>query len=114
MSAARLRATTLWTQLVIAMRADGILPEQITQTGPATAAVIIEATTPDLVWLAPNIHPKDNKRVLAVDLDGDITVVIWLGGRWWREDDTGHCGVPINIARWTHIKLPTEDKSNGT
>ena len=78
MSALRMAATTLWTQLIDAMRADGIIAQCITQSGPATNAVITDAATKALhgPWLSMGIVPAaPNRQVVAVSESGGLFVV---------------------------------------
>lgn len=82
MSELKMMATTLWTQLVTAMHADGLLDASITQSGPATTKVIVEtcrdammASTIEAPWLKMDMHPTPGKWVVAYDNNGMLHVL---------------------------------------
>lgn len=89
MSDLKEKATELWSQLVQAMHADGILATSITQSGPATTAVIVNVcqaggeVIDNTPWLKMAMKPQPGVEVVARDADGHLFIVsIDHGGRW--------------------------------
>lgn len=104
MSEVKMKATVLWTRLVTAMRADGLLAECITQCGPATAAVMVELVQEpgyNGTWLPGSIKPRSDTCVLAINEKGEPCISYW-------SDDFGHwvSDEPVVVTKWTYIKLP--------
>jgi hypothetical protein len=110
MSAQRLAAKVAWTQLVIAMREDGLIADCVTQSGPATTAVILEFVRADLAangpWLPMSYKPTPGREVIAVDAGGYVAAPLYyddISCRWmWN-------GSEVNDNRfksWSYVRLP--------
>jgi len=104
MSAVRMMAVAAWTQLVDAMRADGLIDPAITKSGPATTAVLVDlvqATVPAEQrgpWLSMSIKPRPGRQVVALDVLGKLCVLHWedhgVRGTWvWN-------GSPVDPERF--------------
>jgi len=101
-------AEALWTQLVMSMRQDGMIPEELTQAGPATANVLVNILlNPKKTgagWFSENIKPKDNTtQVWALLDDGEYRLVRWSGSdRAWM---LGGGMVPVlqAVVSWTFL-----------
>lgn len=86
------KAIGLWTRMVEAMRADGLIAHVVTQSGPATTAVIVEMaqgqpTTPDAPWLGmTDVLPGHGREVVARDLKGALHI-LWYdaNARSWMK-----------------------------
>lgn len=86
------KAIGLWTRMVEAMRADGLIANVVTQSGPATTAVIVEMvqgqpTTPDAPWLGmTDVLPGHGREVVARDLKGALHI-LWYdaNARTWMK-----------------------------
>lgn len=97
-------AEALWTRLVLAMRQDGMIGDNLTQAGPATANVIVSLLLnppKDAGWFSENIKPKDNATVVWALLDnGEYELVRWSSTkRVWLSCDDMRCVV----VKWTFL-----------
>lgn len=105
MSAERLAATVLWTELVNALVADGIIPKPIQQSGPATTAVILSLAQREMrgPWIPMHITPEPGKDVVALDAIGRLCVISYVkDGRWiWN----GSFVAPKRFRYYTHVSL---------
>lgn len=108
MSALQMKATTLWTTLLQAMQADGLIAHCITQSGPATTKVIVGACQEmqQPVWLPMHMLPNDGVEVVASRYDGAIEVLkrsadFWTGkvGDEWGVVD------PASYRGWCFVKF---------
>lgn len=110
MSAEKLMATTLWTQLVNAMRQDEMIAHCIVQAGPATAAVIMDTVRQvqqaQYPWLSADIKPQAEKQVLGIDIDGHVHLLRWNGGCSWFDSAGEWHG---DIVKWRYFDLPPKD-----
>jgi hypothetical protein len=85
-------AETLWTRLLEAMRADGIIAHCVLQSGPATTQIIVEtvqqASRP---WIPMHMKPTPGKQVVAVNNSGQISVLTYSRDhdRWLDRDNRG-------------------------
>jgi hypothetical protein len=100
-------AGDLWTRLIIAMREDGIIAQCITQSGPATTALILSlvqpGATPDHPWLPVSIKPEPQRAVLGCTVNGLLLGVYW-DGSVWRDTLVGD--EVLDIAQWRFMDLP--------
>lgn len=72
------QATVLWTELLEALRVDGMIAHCITQSGPATTHVIVAlAQRFQQPWIGPHIKPQPGKQVVAIKSNGKLEVVYW-------------------------------------
>ena len=92
---ARMMAVVLWTKLVDAMRQDGIIDPAITQSGPATTAVLIDAAQ-DGQWFNMRIKPQPGKEVVAMDDRGKIAAPL----EWDQQHGWLWNGSHVNEARF--------------
>jgi hypothetical protein len=93
----------MWTQLIEAMRADGLIAHCITQSGPATNAVIMDAVTnvANGPWLSMNIKPEPKRDVVGLSKSGRLHILQFTGAVWSYND--GWCCNPDNFYGYTHI-----------
>lgn len=118
MSALKEAATIMWTKLVEAMRADGIIAHRIEQSGPATTSVIVDACQAvlgreyDGTWLPMTIHPDIGREVVAATIDGKLVAPLTINkyGTWY------HNGKRVAVrfySKWTYVKPPFVAEENG-
>lgn len=83
MSGLKEKATTIWTELLEGLRADGLIANAIQQSGAATTAVIVglaktitendgEQRAP---WLSLSMVPQPGREVVAIDFTGKLHVI---------------------------------------
>lgn len=79
-------ATTLWTQLLEGMRADGMIAHCVTQSGPATTKVIVDTcqAVMENSWLRMSFLPQPGREVIASKIDGSLDVLRYVNDVWWR------------------------------
>lgn len=84
MSELKTMATTMWTQLLEGMRADGLIAHNVTQSGPATSKVIVEACQAIIAaplpaqrapWLGMDILPQPGREVVARNHSGALHIL---------------------------------------
>ena len=114
MSAVRLAAVVMWTELVNAMRADGLIAREVTSTGPATAALCMSWARDTLQpgqdgrWIPMHFMPASGRQVVAVDSIGGIAAPLvydydrecWL----WNGSEVA----AERFESWCYIKTPKE------
>jgi hypothetical protein len=105
-------AVQLWTKLIVAMRADGLIAECVTQSGPATTALLVELVQEpgyEGAWMSMNIVPSEpHRQVVAVALDKGTEVALTIlthDGVDWRYANGSLCDTRVWY-RWTYVKLP--------
>lgn len=111
MSDPREQATQLWTQLVEAMRADGIIAACILQAGPATAHLVMQtcetintlnAKPAPMPWLKATIKPPTGRLVLAQEYYETFRVAHWNDNtKVWRSAETGD---ELQVVQWQFIE----------
>lgn len=95
-------AEKLWTDLLDALRADGLIAPIITQSGPRTTALILRMVKP---WLSMRITPTPGCEVLAVDERGCMAAVHYddVAKTWmWN----GSSVVADRFVKWRYVELP--------
>lgn len=113
MSALKMGATVLWTKLLEAMRADGLIAQSITQTGPATTAVIVELVQQanNGPWLPMSYKPTPGREVVAIDERGCIAAPVCyddVADKWlWNGSEVAESRFKL----WTFVQLPVNDEA---
>ncbi len=64
------KATDLWTQLLQALREDGLIAMCVTQSGPKTTSVIVNTAAATMAaapqpWVPMHMQPKPGREVVA-------------------------------------------------
>lgn len=108
-------AVQLWTKLIVAMRADGLIAECVTQSGPATTALLVELVQEpgyEGAWINMGIVPSEpHRQVVAVALDKGTEAtlaILTYDGVDWRYANGGRCD-PRAWRYWTYVKLPEKE-----
>ena len=92
MNALKAMATTLWTQLLEAMQTDGLIARCITQSGPATTKVVVDACAAVMVvqqpWIGMHIKPVPSCLVVAIRRDTRELRVLYVDSvsKEWTDD----------------------------
>jgi hypothetical protein len=113
MSAIRLGATALWTELLIAMREDGIIAKCIEQSGPATTAVIVQAVQAVLegrrssTWMPMHILPQSRKQVVGVTKFNILHILVYMADeKAWYYSSSGASADPALFVGYKFMSLP--------
>lgn len=105
MSALKMAATTLWTQLQQALLQDGLITSHIVTTGPATAKVIVDVCNAlEPAWLNMGIKPaEEGKWVLARDEGNNYCALRYYPktARWM--DHSGRTYTDEAFVQWRHL-----------
>lgn len=107
------KATAMWTALLEALRADGLVGQIITQSGPATTNFIVEKCQEPSAngpWLPMHMLPQPGVQVVALDKDGGLHVVMIEDS--YDEWVFVHNGQLLNAGMmlgYTFIKQPEQD-----
>jgi hypothetical protein len=106
------RATQYWTELLEALRADGIVATIITQSGPATTNFIVakcnEPEPANGPWLPMTMFPQPGVQVVAVRIDKGALCVLTYNEQhasWMANGRRTKAGY---YKGWTFIKPPQE------
>lgn len=128
MSAVKMQAVTLWTQLVNAMRQDEMIAHAIVQSGPATTAVLMEAAAlmlgpaarnSEYPWLSCDIHPESGRHVLCQLPDESYTVGWWdvNASAWMRKAIFDPWSAPsqseevaMSVLKWRYFDGPEKQQ----
>lgn len=106
------QATVLWTELLEALRADGMIAHCITQSGPATTHVVVALAQRMLPqqqpWIGPHIKPQPGKQVVAKLVTGKLLMLAWNNeadahGECWWNDTEGRCYPDQSILAYTFV-----------
>jgi len=104
------RATQYWTELLEALRADGLIAPVITQSREATTNFIVaKCSEPDSAngpWLPMTMLPQPGVQVVAALVNGGLRVLTYSEDRGWLRD--GGLTRVKSYKGWTFIKPPQE------
>ena len=106
------QATNYWTELLEALRADGLIAMAITQSREATTSFIVsKCSEPEPAngpWLPMTMFPQPGVQVVAaMHTGGKMCVLTYSEDRKWLDRDER--GVDASMfTGWTFIKPPQE------
>lgn len=92
MSALKMMATQLWTELLQGLRQDGLIAACVEQSGPATTKVIVDTCNTlmqaqeSATWLRMTMKPTPGREVVACDDNGGFHILTYSEeqGSWMR------------------------------
>lgn len=104
MSALKLMATMLWTQLLEGLRSDGLIASCVLQSGPATTRVILDMC--EAPWINADTPPTPSRHVAAIDELGNLIGVYW-------SEDVGWCLTHNDLAPKHKVHMYTFVNTDG-